>query len=424
MTDPAPAETVTPQRSERHVIAFTAYMGILLAFGIDASLPAFDELSEAFGLPEGSNDISLIVTVYFIGMATGQLFYGPLSDRFGRAPTLLAGVTLYILGAVGAILAPGFGWLLAARLLWGFGAAACATLRTSIARDLYEGDQMARVIAVMMGVFMTGPILAPLIGQALLGVVGWQGVFGAAIVLAVVQVAWTIRFGETLDESNRRLLRPAEIAESFRAVFTNAETARYTLALTAGFGAFVIFLGSSQPIIDDIYDRGDQFALWFAVASTAMIVSFLSVDRFIVRYGSARVAAFSASTALAASAVMLMAAVAGDGVPSFWAWFGVLAVANTFSALLTPTCYSLGLAPMGERAGTASAVMGFSSAAGGAILAGIVSARIDDTITPMATGYVIYSAAAVVLLWWARRAAPADRRSIAGSGSPLAGQSS
>ena len=164
----------------------------------------------------------------------------------------------------------------------------------------------------------------------------------------------TLRFGETLDEADRRPLRPAEIIGSFRVVFRNAETTRYTLALTASFGAFVIFLGSSQPVIDDIYGRGEQFALWFAVASVAMTVSFLSVDRFIVRYGSARVAHFSAVTSLSASALMLVGALAGGGVPSFWIWFGLLGVANAFSTLLTPTCYSLGLAPMGDRAGTAS----------------------------------------------------------------------
>ena len=392
------------ERSERHVIAYLAFMGILLAFGIDAALPAFDELSTAFDLPEGSNDISLIVTFYFVGMATGQLVYGPLSDRFGRVPALLGGIGLYVAGAVGSILAPSLAGLLAARLVWGLGAAACATLRTSMARDLYEGDQMARVIAIMMGVFMTGPILAPIVGEGILRVASWEWIFVAAIALAAVLALWTLRFGETLDPANRQPLELRPLLSSFRVVFTTAATARYTLALTAGFGAFIIFLGSSQPIIDDIYGRGDQFALWFAVASMAMIVSFLSVNRFIVRHGSARVALVAASVALTASATMLVVALATDGVPAFGVWFGLLGVANAFNTLLTPTCYSLGLAPMGERAGTASAVMGFTSAAGGAILAGLVSARIDDTITPMAAGYVIYGGAAVLFLVWAGRA--------------------
>lgn len=394
-------------RSERSVIAYLAFMGILLAFGIDASLPAFDDLARAFDLPEDSNRISLVVTAYFIGMATGQLVYGPLSDRFGRRSALLAGVGLYCLGTVGAILAPGFGALLGARLAWGLGAAACAVLRPSIARDLYEGDQMARVISIMMGAFMAGPILAPIAGQWIVGFAGWRGVFAAALILAAVQVVWTLRFGETLAPEHRRPMRLADTIESFRVVFTTPATARYTVALTFSFGGFIIFLGSSQPVIDDIYGRGEQFAFWFAVASIAMVVSFLTVNRFIVLYGSARVAMASALVSLATSVALLVACLAGDGVPSFAAWFGLLGIGNAFGTLLTPTCYSLGLAPMGDRAGIASGVMGFASAAGGSILAGLVSTRIADTVTPMAVGYVLYGTITVAALWWAATAAPA-----------------
>ncbi len=390
-------------RRERFVIAYLAFTGILLAFGIDASLPAFDELSAAFGLPEGSNRISLVVTVYFVGMATGQLVYGPLADRFGRVPAMLVGVGLYSLGAIGAMAAPSFGLLLTARLVWGLGAAAFAALRTSIARDLYEGDQMARVIAIMMSVFMAGPILAPLVGEIILAFADWRAVFGAALVLAAVQAVWTVRFGETLDPAHRRPLQPSEVARSFRAVFGHPVTARYTLALATAFGSFIIFLGSSQPVIDNIYDRGDQFALWFAVASVAMIVAFLSVNRFIERYGSARVAATAAAVSTAGGGAVVVAALVSDGVPPFGVWFGLVVVINAFGTLLTPTCFSLAMAPMGHQAGTASGVMGFVSSAGGALLAGLVSALIVDTVTPWGLGQLIYGAATMALLWWARQ---------------------
>ncbi len=261
---------MTKQRSEREVIGYLAFMGILLAFGIDASLPAFDELRVAFGLAEDSTRISLIVTLYFLGMAFGQLVYGPLADRFGRAPALTGGVGLYCLGAIGSIVAPTFELLLVSRLVWGLGAAAPGALRATIARDLYSGDQMARVIAVMMGVFMLGPVIAPIVGQGILSISSWQWVFGSALILAAVQLVWTRLFGETLDPANRRPLEPMEIVRGFRIVFSNRSTIGYTAALTFGFGAFIVFLGSSQPVIDTIYGRGDEFALWFAVASVLM----------------------------------------------------------------------------------------------------------------------------------------------------------
>ncbi len=391
---------MTKQRSEREVIGYLAFMGILLAFGIDASLPAFDELRVAFGLAEDSTRISLIVTLYFLGMAFGQLVYGPLADRFGRAPALTGGVGLYCLGAIGSIVAPTFELLLVSRLVWGLGAAAPGALRATIARDLYSGDQMARVIAVMMGVFMLGPVIAPIVGQGILSISSWQWVFGSALILAAVQLVWTRLFGETLDPANRRPLEPMEIVRGFRIVFSNRSTIGYTTALTFGFGAFIVFLGSSQPVIDTIYGRGDEFALWFAVASVLMAVAFFSVNRFIERHGAHRVAVAVTVSTMLSGLVLVILSEMQDGVPGFFVWFVLIAIASSSITLLTPTGYSLGLEPMGHLAGTASGVMGFVSAAGGSLLAAVVDASIVDTVTPMALGYVVYGAIALGFLIW------------------------
>lgn len=393
-------------RSERGVIAYTAFMGVLLAFGIDSALPAFGELRTAFGLDPDSNNISFIVTVYFLGMASGQLVVGPVADRFGRRPILLAGMGLYALGALGSILAPTIEMLFLCRLIWGLGASAPAALRSAIARDLYAGDQMARVMSIMMGVFMMGPVLAPIIGDAILRVSSWHWVFGAAIVLAALQVTWALRFGETLSVANRRGLNPAEIAAGFRAVFGNRVPFGYTMAMTFGSGGFIVFLGSSQPVIDTIYDRGDQFSLWFALASILMAISFFTVNRFIVQYGADRVAVVASSGTILANVLMLAIALVTGGVPPFLMWFLLMAVGNALVTLLTPTCYSLALQPLGDRAGIGSGVIGFVSTAGGSLLAAIVGSMISDTVLPWALGYVLYVGICVAWLVWAAGAEP------------------
>jgi DHA1 family bicyclomycin/chloramphenicol resistance-like MFS transporter len=385
-------------RSEREVVAYLAFMGILLAFGIDASLPAFDALRADFGLEPDSTRISLIVTLYFIGMAVGQLFYGPVADRYGRIPALLGGIGLYSLGTIGSILAPNLEPLLASRLVWGLGAAAAGALRTTVARDLYSGDQMARVISIMMGFFMAGPIVAPVIGEGLLRLGSWRWIFFTALILAAILVAWALRFGETLEPENRRPLELATIGSGFSSVFANQLTLRYTLAMTFAYGAFFSFLGSSQPVIALIYGRGETFALWFGLISIALVVAFFSVNPFIVRHGAHKVAVWSTVATLASSASLLGIASLTEGVPPFWVWLVAMAVANAFLTLLTPTCFALALAPMGDRAGTASGVMGFTTSAGGAALAAIIDTSIDDTVTPMASGYVVYGLAALGLL--------------------------
>ncbi|NDH87514.1 MAG: MFS transporter, partial [Actinobacteria bacterium] len=205
------ATASTRVRSEAGVVAYLGFTSALLALGIDTALPAFDEIREEFSLADGSGEVSLVVTAYFLGMAAGQLPMGPLSDRFGRRPVLLASFALYLIGALGATLAPSFGILLGARFLWGLGAAGPAVIGNAIARDLYSGDQMARVLSLTMAVFLIGPTIAPLLGEMLLLTGVWQAVFLVGFALALVGAAWTFRFGETLPDDRRRPIDPPAV---------------------------------------------------------------------------------------------------------------------------------------------------------------------------------------------------------------------
>ncbi len=377
-------------------------MSILLAFGIDAALPAFDEIREEFDLAASSGEISLIVTFYFFGMAAGQLFYGPLSDRFGRRPLLLSGIGLYCLGAAGGSLAPTFEVMLAFRFLWGFGAAGPHVLSAAIARDLYSGDQMARVLSVVMAVFLIGPSLAPLAGDGLLTLGGWQIVFLAALVLAVIMTGWALQFGETLPADRRRSVKPQAIWAGMRVVVTNRASAFYIAAMVFSFAAFFIFLGSSQPIIDEIYGRGDWFAVIFGAISAINGAGVAFASRLIRSFGAAAVARASFFGLVGAYAALTLAALVADGVPSFWFWAAAITVTSTLSTIIATTCISLALLPMERIAGTAAAVRGVATLGFGSILAAAIDRQIDTTVTPMAVGGLIYSVIGAGLLLWAR----------------------
>ncbi len=378
-------------------------MGILLAFGIDASLPAFDEIRPAFGLDPDSTRVTLIVTLYFLGMAVGQVFYGPIADSYGRGPALRLGVLIYALGAAGSTLAPNIEFLFASRLVWGLGAAAPGVLRSTIARDLYEGDKMAQIMSTMMAFFLVGPIFVPLIGEGILAVASWRWVFAAGLILAAALFAWSFRFEETLDPADRRPLDASVTLTAMGAVFRNRATMTYLAALTASAGAFVIFLGSSQPIFDRIYGRADQFALLFGLSAIPMAIAFFTVGRFIERHGTHRVAQASVATSVALSSVLAVFVLAADGKPNFWVWIVLVAGSNVFLTLITPMCYSLALQPLGDLAGTASGVLGLVSFAGGSVLAAFVDSRIGDTVTPMVLAYIGYGAVSLGFLTWAGR---------------------
>ena len=387
------------RHSERATTAFLAFLGILLAFGIDVALPAFDNIEA--DLDTGGASISLIVTLYFLGMAAGQLIYGPVADRFGRRPALLVGLGLYGAGALLSAIAPSFGFLLGARLLWGLGAAAPGALRIAIARDLFEGDQMARVITTVTAVFMIGPIFVPIVGQAILAVAPWPAVFLAAVALAVVATTWTVWFGESLAPAHQRPLRAKPLIDAARIVIRTRTTIGHIAAQTFSGAAFLSFLGSSQPIIDRIYGREAQFALFFGAGGAVMVLALLVNSRLIERDGARRRALFTSKLLIAVSASGLAVTLLTDGKPSIWVWFVFVALSNACITTLTPMCSALALEPMGALAGTASAILGVMTMAGGALLAAVVDARIDTTVTPMSVAYFGYAIIAGGLLWWA-----------------------
>lgn len=389
------------QSSERRVIAFLAFLSVLLAFGVDVSLPALDEIRSSFDLGPGSGAVSLIVTTYLLGMAAGQMIYGTLSDRFGRVPMLLVGIGLYAAGALGSALAPEMNVLLAARFMWGVGAASPSVLRPAIARDLYEGDQMARITSIVMAIFLIGPALAPSVGELIMLAGSWRFVFVGGVVLAFAAASWAIRFGETLANENRRSVHPAAVGRAFRTVIRNRASFGYILSMTFSFGAFFIYLDSGQPIISEIYGRGEWFALLFAGSSISIAAAVLISTRYTTRHGAASVARFGVVSHVTTATAFTAVALTTDGRPPFWVWYAFLCLMSSFNTLLTPTANALAMFPMARLAGAASGVLGFITIGGGAFLAAIVDSRIVDTVTPMAVGNLTYGLLSLAALVWA-----------------------
>jgi len=392
--------TTQTARSDRSVIAYLAFLGVLLATGIDIALPAYDAIEEGLN---PSRNVSLVITLYVVGMAVGQLIYGPIADRFGRRPAVLSGLSLYALGALASALAPSFGALLGARLVWGVGAAAPAGLRSAITRDLYQGDKMARITTIMMAVFLLGPIFVPLLGDVLIRIAPWQVIFWFAAGLAVLGAVWCVRFGETLAEENRRPLNFGQLLLGLKAVVRSRVTLGHMLANVFLTGAFFIFLGSSQPIFDQVYDRSSQFAVFFALAGVFTVPPLLLNNEAIKRFGARRMslAATGVSTALAAGAIV--PTLLADGQPNFWLWYTWLVLATMMLTVATPSLTALALEPMGDLAGTASSLLFFSAFAFGGGLAAIFDSLVDTTVTPFVVGFSLYTTIGLCFLWWAGR---------------------
>lgn len=385
-------EDRAPRRMGRNeFIGFLATISATTALGIDIILPAFGDARDSFGLPGDSTRIALTVTVYFLGLSLAQLAYGPLTDRFGRKPVLVAGLALYVGGALASSLAPGLGVLLAARLVWGIGAAGPRVLMVAIARDTFEGDRLGQVMSMAMAIFMVVPAVAPLIGQGVVALGGWRLAFAAPMIPSLALIAWTIvRLDETLPAEERRPLTFAKTADAVRAVVGNRATLGFTLAVMFDFASFASFLSSTELLFDRVYDRSSQFPLAFALMSAVMGAVTLTGANSVGRFGATSIiSVFSRCNVLVAGG-LLAVSLAGAGSPNFWLWFGLITIGNSMRTLVNPLVQSEAMQPMGDLAGTAAAVIGTISMGGGALLAGITDRFINDSVTPLSLSYLGY----------------------------------
>ena len=383
------------EASPRHGLArgeFIAMMSMLMstiAISVDTLLPAFDEIEAQFDLDPLNSPVSLTITVFFIAMGVSTLVWGPLADRFGRKPVMYASLILVVVGALVSTFAPTFEVLLAGRVFWGAAAAGPRTVILAIVRDSYEGDVMARIMSLVTAVFLIVPILAPGLGELLLLVGSWRLTTGAAAVMAGVGAMWFTRLDETLATEDVLPLEFGRVARAAKTVASNRQTMLFTLATTLAYGAFFPWLGSSPQLIVTIYGR--PLALFFGLNAAVMAITIVMSSRAVARFGTRPVLVTMMSVLVATSVVYVVVALAADGVPAFWLWFGLVTVLTASNSSTTPLLQTLSMAPMGAMAGTASSVTGAIIFIVGGVLGSIIDGFISTTVTAFGVGFLVFT---------------------------------
>ena len=384
---------------------FVLLMGLLTAMSslaIDIMLPAFAQMRPAFGLSDDSTRLPLTVTLFLMGAGIGHLFYGPLADAVGRKRALTGSLVLYAAAALAAALAPSLGVLYASRFVWGFAAAGPRILTQAIVRDRYAGTAMARVLTLIQAVFFIAPIVAPVLGKGLVVVGSWRWVMAFGVVTGLVALPWSWRLDETLDPAHRRSLRLGPVAAGFRAVVSNRTSLGYTLMVTFGFGAFLAYLGSTELIFSDVYDRSSWFVPYFSAAGVLAAAVALTSNRLLHWVEARQLVLWAGSAFAAASAALFAVTAAGDGLPPFGVWLALFTVCNAVHVAVFPSGVSLALEPMGEMAGTAASTLGVSTWMLGSLLASFTDGAIDGSVMPIGVAYLTYTALALAFQLWAR----------------------
>src|SRR5260221_8238536 len=257
----------------------------LIPLAMDMMLPALPNIGSAFDIA-AANRPQMVLSTFLLGFGVGQFVMGPLSDRFGRRPVLLGGMTVYCIASVLAIAAPSFETLLLARALQGLGTSATRVIATSIVRDCYAGRRMASVMSLAMMVFIAVPVVAPSFGQAVLMLSHWRGIFIVLMVYGAAALIWSaLRMPETLPLSQRRSLAIREVLDAFRQTVTNRQTLGYALAAGGVLGSLFAYVFCAQQVFTDIYKLGHYFPLAFAAIAVGTAVAGFLNSRFVGRVG-------------------------------------------------------------------------------------------------------------------------------------------
>jgi DHA1 family bicyclomycin/chloramphenicol resistance-like MFS transporter len=350
----------------------TLILGAVMALGplaMDMYLPALPTLQAEFSTSAAR--VQQTVSAYLFGMALGQLVFGPLADRFGRKPPLLAGLGMFTLATVGCALAPGLESFIALRFAQALGGSSGMVVIRAVIRDRFDAVQSARVLSLMMLVMGAAPILAPLAGGWLVASTSWHWIFWLLAVYALFCVAVVFFF---LDETHPEHARTPSLPQALVGAFPLLADRRFfgpALVFMSAFGAFFAYLAAGPfVLIQQFRIPAERFGWYFGANALGFIVMSQFNRRLVTGRGPRRVLGWGAGVLAGASALLLLAALtriggfAGIFVPLF------LAVASL--GLIASNASAVAMAPFGDRAGGAASLLGGSQALFGVLASAAV----------------------------------------------------
>lgn len=379
-------------------ITLCAALAAVAAMSIDILLPALPSIGRAFGVVD-ENDRQLVILIFTITFGLSQLFYGPISDRYGRKPLLYVGLALYMAGSVAAMFVTSFSGLLAMRIVQGVGTAALQVVTLAMVRDCFAGPAMGRALTFIFTTFMLVPIVAPTLGQQIEFLATWKGIFAFNAIAGALILLWmATRLKETLQPQDRRSLALGSLAGALGEIVTNRTTAGYSVASTLTLAALFSYIVCVQQIYGELYGLGPLFPYAFGASSIGIAVAALFSARLVRRIGMRPVAHGALSIFTLSGLALFLLALGGN--PSFWVTFGLLSTAMMAFGVLQGNISAIALEPLGHIAGTASSLVGVATMTIANVLAGIVGQAYDGTVIPLAFTFGFGGLAAAAVVFW------------------------
>ena len=377
-------------------VPMLAMVNAVVALSIDGMLPALSTIAEELGAKH-ENDAQLVIFMMFVGFSGGHLFFGPLSDIVGRKRAIYAGTSIFIVGCTISYQAKDFQLMLLGRLLQGLGGASLGDIPLAIVRDQYAGDDMAKIMSMITGVFIIVPALAPSLGLLVLNFAGYRAIFFLLLIHAIVAAAWlALRQPETLPAENRKRFDLRTILNDVCFVAGRKSTVLFTLAQGFVFGNFVAFLSSAPQVFADLYQEEERFPLIFAGLATSVGLASVLNSRIVKRLGMLNLATLGLGIMSSFSFAFLIFVLILEEHPPLWTVLVFFCCVFFQVGFLLGNLNAMAMEPMGEHAGIASAVIGtlsgLTSLTGGVV----IGQSYQKTIIPLIIGFFLFSTSALI----------------------------
>ena len=379
-----------PTLSLPEFVTLIALLTSLVALSIDAILPALDVIGAKLNA-QSAQHTHLSVSLFFAGMAFGQLFFGPFADSKGRIPTIFWGLIIFFIGSLVCMFSTDMNMFLAGRLIQAFGVSGPRIASLAAIRDIYVGDGMARVMSFIMMVFIMVPMLAPIIGQWVLDWHSWQAIFAVFIFVGILGGAWFyVRQPETLPAQHRQSFSWPVFRKSIRFIFTHRKVMNYTLAMGFIFGSFLAYISASQTIFVGYYGADEYFPYIFATLAFSIGLASYFNGKMVMRFGMHALVKHALRGAITFAFVLFTLLLAYDGLPPMLLTIAVLFVGFFFVGILFGNMNAMAMEPLGHIAGLGAAIIGSLSSAISVPVAVFIDSFLEGDLYPIAIGFMVF----------------------------------
>ncbi|WP_424494434.1 multidrug effflux MFS transporter [Salinimicrobium sp. GXAS 041] len=384
------------QRKERIILLVLGTLIALGPFSIDMYLPAFENIAQDFSITKSQVGFSL--TSYFIGIALGQLAYGPIMDKYGRKKPLLTGLIIYVLAAISCFYSPDLNWLIVSRFFLAVGASAGMVASKAVVRDVFPSEEVARAISFLMLIMGGAPIIAPTVGGIVITHFSWHAIFLILAVFAalmILSVTFFLPESSTPDHSVE--LKLNRVLSKYTGIFINKIFLTFSLAGSLTIGAMFAYISNAPVLFMDTYHLSETEFGWLFGINAAGLIAGSQINRLVLKkYSTFRITIVSSVVLVVLALFFLVnAATIGNFYITLFLLFSILFLLG----FQNPNTTALSLYPFERRAGRASALVGSLKMILGAVASFVISQFTGASMIPLALTILVCLSFSALLLF-------------------------